>query len=86
MQLKLNPSEDQKITKRPIKNIQAYECYLRARQESWLWTPDALDRALQYLQNGLQLIGENALLYAGLGYVYSQYVNLGIGPDTFINL
>jgi len=85
LQMKLNTDEDQKITKRPIKNVQAYECYLRARQESWLLTPDALERALHYLQNGLDIIGENALLYAGLGYVYCQYVNIGIGPDTLID-
>ena len=76
--LKLSPEEEQKIAKRPIKNIQAYECYLRARQESWLFTPDALERALGHLQNGLDIIGENALLYAGMGYVYSQCVNLGL--------
>jgi serine/threonine protein kinase/lipoprotein NlpI len=85
LQLKLNPDEEQKIAKRPIKNIQAYECYLRARQESWGWTPDALERALRYLQNGLDIIGENSILYAGMGYVYSMYVNLGIGPDSYID-
>jgi serine/threonine protein kinase len=69
LQLKLSPEEEQKMTKRPIKNVQAYECYLRARQESWLFTPDALKRAIGYLQNGLEIIGENALLYAGMGYV-----------------
>jgi non-specific serine/threonine protein kinase len=55
--LKLSPEEEQKLTKRPIKNLQAYECYLRARQESWLFTPDALGPAVQYLQNGLDIIG-----------------------------
>jgi serine/threonine protein kinase/tetratricopeptide (TPR) repeat protein len=84
LQLKLSPEEEQKIAKRPIKNIQAYECYLRARQESWLFTPDALERAIGYLQNGLEIIGENALLYAGLGYVYAQCVNLGLDMETNI--
>ena len=82
--LKLTPEEEQKLTKRPIKNIQAYECYLRARQESWLFTPDALDRAVHYLQNGLEIIGDNALLYAGMGYVYSQCVNMGLEMETNI--
>ena len=82
--LKLTPEEEQKLAKRPIKNIQAYECYLRARQESWLFTPDALERALGYLQNGLDIIGENALLYAGMGYVYSQCVNLGFDMEANI--
>jgi tetratricopeptide (TPR) repeat protein len=85
LQLKLSPEEDQKLTERPIKNIQAYECYLRARQEAWLFTPDALERALHYLQNGLDIIGENALLYAGMGHIYSQSIGIGIGPDNYID-
>ena len=82
--LKLSPEEEQKIAKRPIKNIQAYECYLRARQETWLFTPDALGRAVQYLQNGLDIIGDNSLLYAGMGYVYTQYVNMGLEMESNI--
>lgn len=84
LQLKLSPEEEQKLAKRPIKNIQAYECYLRSRQESWLFTPDALERAIGYLQNGLDIIGENALLYAGMGYVYSQCVNMGLEMEANI--
>lgn len=82
--LKLSPDEEQKLAKRPIKNIQAYECYMRARQESWLFTPDALGRAIGYLQNGLDIIGENSMLYGGMGYVYSQYVNMGIEIEANI--
>jgi len=78
LKLKLSPEEDQRIAQRPIDNVHAYECYLRARQEIFRFTEDALERALQYLQNGLDIVGENALLYAGMGYVYWQYVNSGI--------
>ena len=58
---------------------------IRARQESWLFTPDALERAIGYLKNGLDIIGENAQLYAGMGYVYSQCVNMGIEMETNIS-
>ena len=84
LQLKLSPEEEQKLAKRPIKNIQAYECYLRARQESLLFTPDALERAIGYLQNGLDIIGENSMLFAGMGYVYSQCVNMGFEMEANI--
>jgi eukaryotic-like serine/threonine-protein kinase len=85
LQLTLSPEEEKNLAKRPIKNIHAYECYLRARQETWLFTPDALERALHYLHNGLDIIGENALLYAGMGYVYAQSIAIGIGPDDHID-
>jgi TolB-like protein len=69
LMIELNPEEDRRLKERPIDNVQAYECFLRARQEIWLFTKDALDRARQHLQNGLEIIGENALLLAGMGYV-----------------
>jgi TolB-like protein len=83
--LKLSPEEDQKLAKRPIKNIQAYEYYIKARQGIYTFSKDGLDRAVRYLQNGLEITGENAVLYAGMGYVYSQYVNIGLEHEEYIN-
>ena len=85
LKLKLSPEEKEKVTERPIDNVQAYECYLRARQEMWRWTEDAFDRALQYLQNGLEIVGDNSLLYAGMGEVYYNYVNIGVKKEDYIN-
>ncbi|UCC73716.1 MAG: hypothetical protein JSV86_03915, partial [Gemmatimonadota bacterium] len=45
LMLELSPEEERRLTERPIDNVQAYECYLRARQEIWLFTKDATDRA-----------------------------------------
>jgi len=81
LKLKLNPEEEKKIAERPIKNIQAYECYIKARPNIYRWDRDALDRALKLLQNGLKIIGENEILYAGLGITYVQYWNTGIKRD-----
>ncbi len=83
--IKLSPEEDQKLAKRPIKNMQAYEYYIKARQGIYTFSKDGLDRAVRYLQNGLEIIGENAVLYAGMGYVYSQYVNIGLEHEEYIN-
>jgi serine/threonine protein kinase len=84
LMLELSPEEERRMAERPIDNAQAYECYLRARQEIWLFTKDALDRARQHLQNGLAIIGENALLLAGMGYVYAQYANIGVEHEEYI--
>ena len=83
--VKLGAEEDQNLSKRPIKNMQAYECYIKARQDIYTFTKDGLDRAVHYLQDGLEIIGDNALLYAGLGYAYSQYVNIGIGHEEYVD-
>lgn len=84
LRVKLSPAEDQKLAERPIKNMQAYECYLKARQDAYTFTKDGLDRALRYLQNGLEIVGKNAVLYAGMGFVYSQYVNIGLAHEEYI--
>jgi non-specific serine/threonine protein kinase len=83
--MKLSPEEDQKLSNRPIKNMQAYECYLRARQDIYTFAKEGLDRAARYLQDGLEIIGESAVIYAGMGYVYSQYVNIGLEHEEYVN-
>ncbi len=80
LKLKLSPEEKEKIAERPIENIQAYECYLQARQEIWRFTEEGLERGLQLIKNGLDIIGENALLYAAMGIAYWLYVDAGIRP------
>jgi len=66
---------------RPLTNVQAYDAYLRARQDIWKWTGPALDRARIHLENALALVGDNALLYAGLGNAYVHYAHAGIRMD-----
>jgi non-specific serine/threonine protein kinase len=85
LKLKLTAKEDAQIAERPIDNVFAYECYLKAKQEIHRWTEESLNRALQHLKNGLDIIGENALLYAGMGYVYYQYVNAGFKQEDYIS-
>jgi TolB-like protein/Flp pilus assembly protein TadD/predicted Ser/Thr protein kinase len=82
LKLELSPKEDRTIGRRPIDNVRAYEYYLKARREIWLFSEDGLGRALQYLQKGLDIVGDNPLLYAGMGYVHWQYVNAGISTDS----
>ena len=81
LKIKLSQEESARIAQRPINDIFAYEYYLRARQEIWSWDAAALGRALQYLERGLEIVGENVLLYAGIGYVNWQYYNAGIKLD-----
>jgi adenylate cyclase len=76
LKLKLSPQEDQQIAERPITNIHAYECYLKARQEIFRGSAASMENALKLLQNGLVLVGPNELLYAMLGYTNFFYFRL----------
>jgi TolB-like protein len=78
LELQLTADEDRRLGERPIANVHAYECYLRARQEAWRWRRDAIDHAIQLLRNGLAIVGENARLYAALGFAHLQYREAGI--------
>jgi serine/threonine protein kinase/tetratricopeptide (TPR) repeat protein len=81
LKLNLSPEEHERIGERPIENVRAYECYLQARQEIWRFTEEGLKRALQLINTGLKIVGDNPLLYAAMGTAYWLYVNAGIRPD-----
>jgi non-specific serine/threonine protein kinase len=83
LKLKLTPEETEHLAERPIPSAMAFEFYLRARQEILKWSETGLDNALRYLRNGIEIVGENALLYAGMAYVYFQYFNLGIKEQGY---
>ena len=77
LEIRLTPQEAEQLAERPIADVRAQECYLRARSEIWSFLPSGLDRAISQLEAALELIGDNALLYQGLGEAYFQYVNIG---------
>ncbi len=81
LKLKLTSRETQGMDERPIKNIQAYEYYLRGRFAYASFTEEGLDRAKQYYEAGLKITDGNALLYAALGNVYLEYARIWIKKE-----
>ena len=84
LRLKLTPEEKKRMYEKPIDNVTAYECYLKAYREILGFSEASLDRAVRYLQDSLDIIGENALIYSTMAYVYWQYVNIGIKQEEYI--
>ena len=78
LEIRLTPQEAEQLAERPIADVRAQECYLRAQSEIWSFLPGALDRAVSHLEAALRLVGDNALIYQGLGVAYFQYVNIGV--------
>jgi non-specific serine/threonine protein kinase len=85
LSLRLGTQESKGLGEKPIKNVHAYDCYLRARYDIESYTKEGFDRALQHLYNGLDMIGENALIYAGIGYTYWNYANQSIGQEECVD-
>jgi len=85
LKLVLTSEEDVRIAEKPFNNVAAYEAYLKAEHEIFSFTEGAPERAIQYLQNALDILGENATLYAGLGLAYFQLVNTGVKQEEYLD-
>ncbi len=81
LHVQLTEAEARVVADRPIDNPAAYECYLQAHHETFLFTPDALDRAQRLADSGLAIIGENPLLLATRGLVSWYFLNFSIRPE-----
>jgi TolB-like protein/thioredoxin-like negative regulator of GroEL len=81
LEVRLTNKERRGLATHPIDSVAAYECYLRARHESWRWRKDAIDKSIALLRQGLALIGDNITLYAALGLAFLQYREAGIDLD-----
>jgi len=84
LKLQISSEEKQKMSERPIDNVAAYECYLKAYDKIWRFSESALDSANRYLQDGIAIVGDNALLYSALALVDWQYVNIGAKQEDYI--
>ncbi len=86
LKLELSPGEEERLVERPIEDLGAFECYLRARNEIDGYTVDGTRRAIQHLEAALEIVGENALLFTGMGYAQFQRANLGVAQEEAIAL
>jgi tetratricopeptide (TPR) repeat protein len=80
LEVELTPQEISRIKERPTEDIRTYECYLRATRDMQTLTESGVQRALRDLKNGLDIMGENADLYFGLGQAYIYTYDFGIEP------
>jgi serine/threonine protein kinase/Tfp pilus assembly protein PilF len=84
LRLKLTKQDQKSISERPIDSASAYQCYLRATHEIMRYEKGSLDRALQDLQNALDIVGPNPFLYSAMAHVYFQYVNIGTKGEEYL--
>jgi len=84
LKLKLTTGESSKLAERPFENVVAYDYWLKAQQEIWRFAKDSLDRALRYLDEAMEITGDNATIYATRAEAYFQHVNMGIKQDEYI--
>jgi eukaryotic-like serine/threonine-protein kinase len=84
IKVQLTPDEAKRLGKRSFDNPQAYECYLKADHEIWRFNDESINRAAQYLQDAIEMIGDNPVLFAGMAWACFQKVNIGMEQADFI--
>jgi len=70
LRIRLSPDERHELAERPVSDMRAHECYLRALHESLFATGESLARALRVLQQGVDMLGDHAILYFGLAQLH----------------
>jgi len=83
LRLKLTEFEERQIAKRPIQNVQAHDFYLRACDVMYrAFTSESIDEAIGFLESGLKIMGNNALLLATLANAYMHGVRVWVKEEA----
>lgn len=86
LKAKLAPKEKVQLTEHQIDNVKAYEYYLKANEEIYKNVEESINHAIQYLNNAIKIIGDNALLYASLAYANWNLVNIGVKQEDYLDI
>jgi serine/threonine-protein kinase len=81
LEVRLTAKEDREVGEHGIDDPVAFDCYLRARQVMYHWTPAAQQQALQLVDQAIDVVGETPLLLATKGQIHWNMVQTGLGPE-----
>jgi eukaryotic-like serine/threonine-protein kinase len=89
LELELSDHEEEKLSKRPTENAEAYEEYLRGRDNFARFifrtlAPEDCEAAMQNFRHAIELDPHFALAHSGLGACYANRVFKGLGePEDY---
>jgi TolB-like protein len=84
LKIKLTSVEKQKMYDIQISNTEVYDLYIKAMQAVHTLTEIGLKQAIQYINKGLDIIGDNDKLYALKGTLYLTYIEMGFDKGKSI--
>lgn len=77
LKLELSPAEQNRLVDRSITDPKAYELWILAMQEGRRFSARGIERGMQLAEQVLEITGENARVYAFLGYLHWQAYDFG---------
>ncbi len=80
LKVRLTDTEERGVAERPIDDPVAYDCYLRARQVLYDWTPEDQHRALRLVEDAIDIVGDSPLLLATKANIHWSQVNMHVVP------
>ncbi len=88
LKVKLSPEENIKIADRPIYNVLAFDYYHLAKRLIHRGSEEDLNQAINNLQLGLDIIGNDTLLNKGMAEAYLYFYEFGYKADeeTLLNV
>jgi serine/threonine protein kinase len=85
LQVSLTADEDRRLADRPIPDSRAYDTWLRVKQAGLTFTREGYERGMRLTEGALELVGDNALLLATLGWLgVMHYSNLPGGGEDLL--
>lgn len=85
LQAVLTPSEQQRIQTIPTESLEAYEAYLLGKQRMERRSTDALEDAVKYLNQAVEIDPQFALAWSALGDTYLlQRTNSGVAENELL--
>jgi tetratricopeptide (TPR) repeat protein len=85
LEAELSPREEERLTKQPTGNIDAYSYYLKGREYYTRYGKSDNEHAIELFKKALELDPDYALAYAGLGDAYAQRTAQFNFPQAWID-
>jgi TolB-like protein/Tfp pilus assembly protein PilF len=83
LRAELSPEEQTRISREPTSDLEAYQLYLKGRHWMIRYTPDALQRSIEFFERAVAQDPAYALAYASIAMAYAELGETGaLPPDV----
>lgn len=78
LRIQLSPGEQERLTERPTESVEAHKLFLKAMYYANRWTPEGLQKGIEFLRQAIETDPAYPSAYVGLGYIYLLFGFFGM--------